>query len=387
MLKLAKRMSVLGTDSAFEVLSRAKALEAEGRTVIHLGIGQPDFPPPDHVMEAAYKAMRDGHNGYTPSAGIVPLREAVAADLLRRHKVEVNPDDVQIVPGGKMVIFFAALMFGEPGAEILYPNPGFFTYQSAIRFSGATPVPIPLREENGFAFSADELLGRITPRTRLIILNSPANPTGGVVPREEMGRLAKGLEAFPDVAVLSDEIYSRMVYGGHEHVSMLGYPALRDRVILLDGWSKTYAMTGWRLGYGVWPESLRRAADGLAINSHSCVNAPAQYGGIAALTGSQAPVDKMLAAFDTRRRAIVKGLNDIPGLTCLDPGGAFYVFPNITGTGLTSRQMEAKLLYEAGVATVSGASFGEMGEGYLRLSYANSLEKIEEALSRIRDCL
>jgi aspartate/methionine/tyrosine aminotransferase len=387
MLKLAKRMSVLGTDSAFEVLSRAKALEAEGRTVIHLGIGQPDFPPPDHVMEAAYKAMRDGHNGYTPSAGIVPLREAVAADLLRRHKVEVNPDDVQIVPGGKMVIFFAALMFGEPGAEILYPNPGFFTYESAIRFSGATPVPIPLREENGFAFSADELLGRITPRTRLIILNSPANPTGGVVPREEMGRLAKGLEAFPDVAVLSDEIYSRMVYGGHEHVSMLGYPALRDRVILLDGWSKTYAMTGWRLGYGVWPESLRRAADGLAINSHSCVNAPAQYGGIAALTGSQAPVDKMLAAFDTRRRAIVKGLNDIPGLTCLDPGGAFYVFPNITGTGLTSRQMEAKLLYEAGVATVSGASFGEMGEGYLRLSYANSLEKIEEALSRIRDCL
>jgi aspartate aminotransferase len=387
MLQLAKRMSVLGTDSAFEVLSRAKALEAEGRTVIHLGIGQPDFPPPDHVMEAAYKAMRDGHNGYTPSAGIVPLREAVAADLLRRHKVEVDPDDVQIVPGGKVVIFFAALMFGERGAEILYPNPGFFTYESAIRFSGATPVPIPLREENGFAFGADELLGRITPRTRLIILNSPANPTGGVVPREEMDRLAKGLESFPDVAVLSDEIYSRMVYGGHEHVSMLGYPALRDRVILLDGWSKTYAMTGWRLGYGVWPESLRQAADGLAINSHSCVNAAAQYGGIAALTGSQESVDKMLAAFDTRRRAIVKGLNDIPGLTCLDPGGAFYVFPNIAGAGLTSREMEAKLLYEAGVATVSGASFGEMGEGYLRLSYANSLEKIEEALSRIRDCL
>jgi aspartate/methionine/tyrosine aminotransferase len=380
-------MSVLGTDSAFEVLSRAKSLEAKGRSIIHLGIGQPDFQPPDHVMEAAYKAMRDGHNGYTPSAGILPLREAVAADLLRRHKVEVNPDGVQIVPGGKVVIFFAVMIFGEPGAEVLYPNPGFFTYESAIRFSGATPVPIPLREENGFAFSAEELLGRITARTRLIILNSPANPTGGVVPREEMDRLAKGLESFPDVAVLSDEIYSRIVYGGHEHASMLGYPALRDRVILLDGWSKTYAMTGWRLGYGVWPERLRQAADGLAINCHSCVNAAAQYGGIAALTGTQEPVERMVAAFDARRRAIVKGLNDIPGLTCLEPGGAFYVFPNITGTGLTSRQMEAKLLYEAGVATVSGASFGEMGEGYLRLSYANSLENIEEALSRMRDCL
>ncbi|MGB8275187.1 MAG: aminotransferase class I/II-fold pyridoxal phosphate-dependent enzyme, partial [Alphaproteobacteria bacterium] len=225
MLTLAKRMSQLGTDSAFVVLSRAKALEAQGRHVIHLGIGQPDFPPPVHVMEAAYKAMRDGHNGYTPSNGILPLREAVAADLLGRHQVTVSPEDVQIVPGGKVVIFFATLMFGEPGAEILYPDPGFFTYESAIRFVGATPVPIPLREEHEFAFSAEEVLARITPRTRLLILNSPANPTGGVVPRAEMDKLAKGLEVFPGVAVLSDEIYSRLLYDGHEHVSMLSYPA------------------------------------------------------------------------------------------------------------------------------------------------------------------
>lgn len=387
MLELAERMSQLGTDSAFEVLSRAKALEAKGRSIIHLGIGQPDFPPPDHVIEAAIKAMRDGHHGYTPSAGILPLREAVAADLWRRHRVKVSPDQVQVTPGGKVVILFAALMFGEPGVEILYPNPGFFTYESAIAFTGATPVPYPLREENEFSFDADDVLSRITPKTRLLILNSPANPTGGVVPRSEMNKLAKGLERFPKVAILSDEIYSRILYDGHEHVCLLGYAHLRDRVILLDGWSKTYAMTGWRLGYGVWPEALIGKADGLAINCHSCVNAPAQYAGIAALVGPQDSVEAMVAEFDRRRKAIVAGINAIPGLRCLAPGGAFYVFPNIAGTGLTSRAIEAKLLDEAGVAAVSGASFGQYGEGYLRLSYANSLANIEEALRRIAECL
>ena len=387
MLTLAGRMSHLGTDSAFEVLARAKALEDRGREVIHLGIGQPDFDPPAHVVEAAAKALRDGHHGYTPAAGIMPLREAVAADLLRRHGVEVSPEGVLVVPGGKVVVFFAALMFGEPGVEILYPDPGFFTYRSVIEFTGATAVPIHLREENGFSFGADEVLAQITPATRLIILNSPANPTGGVVPAEEMDRLAAGLEGHPDVAVLSDEIYSRMLYDGELHVSLLRYESIRDRVIVLDGWSKTYAMTGWRLGYGVWPEGLRAGAEKLAINCHSCVNACAQYGGIAALEGPQDSVDEMVRAFDQRRHAIVDGLNDIPGFRCLAPGGAFYAFPNIAGAGLTSAALEARLLEEAGVATVSGASFGRFGEGYLRFSYANSLDNIRRALDRIRACL
>ena len=387
MLELAQRMSQLGTDSAFEVLSRAKALEAKGRSIIHLGIGQPDFPPPGHVIEAAIKAMRDGHHGYTPSAGILPLREAVAADLWRRHRVKVDPAQVQVTPGGKVVILFAALMFGEPGAEILYPNPGFFTYESAIAFTGAKPVPYPLLEENEFSFDADDVLARITPKTRLLILNSPANPTGGVTPRREMDKLAKGLERFPNVAILSDEIYSRILYDGHEHVCMLGYEHLRDRVILLDGWSKTYAMTGWRLGYGIWPNALVAKADGLAINCHSCVNAAAQSAGIAALEGPQDSVDAMTAEFDRRRKAIVAKINAIPGMRCLAPGGAFYVFPNISGTGLSSKAIESKFLDEAGVACVSGASFGQYGEGYLRLSYANSMANIEEALRRIAECL
>lgn len=383
MLELAHRMSMLGTDSAFEVLARAKALEAKGQRIIHLGIGQPDFPPPAHVIEAAHKAMRDGHNGYTPTSGILPLREAVAADLWRRHKVEVGPESVQVVPGGKVVILFATLMFGEPGVEILCPNPGFFTYESAVAFIGATLVFYPLTESNAFSFDAEDVLSRITPKTRLLILNSPANPTGGVVPRAQMDRLARGLEKFPHVAVLSDEIYSRILYDGNEHVCMLGYEHLRDRVILLDGWSKTYAMTGWRLGYGVWPEALIAKAEGLAINAHSCVNAPAQYGAIAALEGPQDSVDRMVAEFGRRRTAIVEGINAIPGLRCLAPGGAFYAFPNITGIGLSSKEAEVALLNEAGVATVSGASFGSLGEGYLRFSYANSMENIAEALTRI----
>jgi aspartate/methionine/tyrosine aminotransferase len=355
--------------------------------VIHLSIGQPDFDPPEHISEAACKALADGHHGYTPAEGIMPLREAVAEDLSRRHGVAVDCEDVLITPGGKVVIFFATLMFGEPGVEIIYPNPGFFTYESAIAFTGATPVAMLLREDNGFSFNAEEVLDLITPATRLIILNSPANPTGGVIPRRDLDRLVAGLEAHPQVAVLSDEIYSRMLYDGAEHVSLLTYESIRDRVILLDGWSKTYAMTGWRLGYGVWPKGLHEQAVKLAINCHSCVNAAAQYGGIAALTGPQDSVERMVRAFDARRRAIVAGLNDIPGLRCLAPGGAFYVFPNITGTGLTSTEMEAKLLAEAGVGTVSGASFGSFGEGYLRISYASSLETIGEALARFRACL
>jgi len=383
MLTMAGRMAQLGTESAFEVLARAKALEAEGRSIINLGIGQPDFATPAHIVEAGRKALADGHHGYTPANGILPLREAVAMDLHRRHGVAVSPDQILVVPGGKVTMFFAVMMFGEPGAEVIYPNPGFPIYESVIRFSGATPVPMPLYEAKGFSFSAEEVLAKITPRTRLLILNSPANPTGGAVPRAEFDTLARGLEHHPHVAVMSDEIYGEMVYDGAEHVSLLTYPALRDRLILLDGWSKTYAMTGWRLGYGVWPKLLFAAAERLAINCHSCVNAAAQYAGIAALTGTKEPSRRMVAAFAERRRYIIDALNRLPGFRCATPGGAFYAFPNIAGTGFDSRALQQRLLDEAGVATISGTSFGAQGEGYLRFSYAASLPALQEAMERI----
>ena len=383
MLQMAGRMGALGTETAFEVLARANALAAQGRSIINLGIGQPDFPTPEHIVEAGRKALADGHHGYTPANGIPSLRAAVAADLFRRHRVEVSPDLVLVVPGGKVTMFFAILMFGEPGVEILYPNPSFPIYESVIRFSGATPVPIPLHESAGFSFSAEEVLDKITPRTRLLIINSPANPTGGVVPPHELDRLVAGLDRHPQVAVLSDEIYGEILYDGAEHVSLLGYPSIRDRVILLDGWSKTYAMTGWRLGYGVWPKALFGSAERLAINCHSCVNASAQFAGIAALEGPREPVDRMVAAFAERREMIVAALNGLPGFRCARPGGAFYTFPSVAGTGFDTRALQAELLEEAGVATVAGTSFGEFGEGYLRFSYANSREAIGEAIERI----
>lgn len=376
-------MQRLGTESAFEVLARAKALEAAGKSVINLGIGQPDFLTPDHIVEAAVKALRDGHHGYTPANGIPELREAVAADIDRRLGVQVDPGHVVAVPGGKVTMFFAILMFGDSSSEILYPNPGFPIYESAINFSGAKAVPIPLLEENGFAFSAEDVLSRITPATRLIILNSPANPTGGVTPKEEIDRLVAGLQAHPQVTILSDEIYSQLLYDGRDHVSLLSYPEIRDRLIMLDGWSKTYAMTGWRLGYAIWPDSLVELATRLAINSHSCVNASAQYAGIAALEGPQDAVAEMRQAFDARRRIVVEELNKLPRVSCVEPGGAFYAFPNIQETGKIAKELETALLEEAGVAAIAGTSFGEFGEGYLRLSYANSTENILEAIGRI----
>ena len=387
MLQMAARMGVLGTETAFEVLARANALAAAGRSIINLGIGQPDFPTPAHIVEAGKKALADGHHGYTPANGIPGLRRAVAADLYRRHRVEVSPDQVLVVPGGKVTMFFAILMFGEPGAEILYPNPGFPIYESVIRFSGATPVPVPLHESAGFSFSAEEVLAKITPRTRLLIVNSPANPTGGVVPRQELDRLVEGLERHPQVAVMSDEIYGEILYDGAEHASLLGYPQIQDRLILLDGWSKTYAMTGWRMGYGVWPEQLFAAAERLAINCHSCVNAAAQYAGIAALEGPREPVRRMVEAFAERRQMIIGALNALPGFRCARPGGAFYAFPNIAGTGYDARALQRELLERAGVAVIAGTSFGAFGEGYLRFSYANSLEAIGEAIERIRRLL
>src|SRR4051794_35801865 len=354
MLPIVPAFSRIGEENAFAVLARATELMRAGRDVINLGIGQPDFPTPPHIVEAAIQALRDGHHGYTPAVGILPLREAVAADLNRRFAVEVSPEAVMIMPGGKVTMFMAILMFGEPGVEILYPDPGFPIYRSMIEFTGATPVPVPIREENGFAFSADETLGLITPKTRLLILNSPANPTGGVTPRAEVEKLVPGLERHPHVAVMSDEIYDHMVYDGETHVCLLSYPSLRDRLILLNGWSKTYAMTGWRMGYAVWPGKLYDQARKLAVNCYSCVNAPAQFAGLAALTGPQDAAVKMVAEFDKRRKVVVEGLNSLPGVSCVMPKGAFYAFPNVKRTGWKAKPLATSLLEDSGVALIGG---------------------------------
>jgi aspartate aminotransferase len=385
--QLASRMNVLGTETAFEVFAKAKALEAQGKNIVHLHIGAPDFNTPPNIVEAGEKALRDGWHKYTPANGLPDLREAVCEDILRYRGAEVNPDNVLIVPGGKPTMFYAIMMFGEPGAEIMYPNPGFPIYESMIHWSGAKAVPIELKEENDFSFDADQVISKITPNTRLMIVNTPANPTGGIVQRSEMDKLVKGLEKHPHVTILCDEIYSRQLYDGAEHVSILQYPSLADRAIMLDGWSKTYAMTGWRLGYGVWPESLIKHAERLQINSTSCANAVTQVAAIEALRGPQDSVDQMLKAFDERRHVMHRELNAIPGISCTMPKGAFYAFPNIKGTGRKSQELENGLLNEAGVACLSGTAFGAMGEGYLRFSYANSVEQIQEGLRRVKEYL
>jgi aspartate aminotransferase len=383
MLKTVANFDRIGEENAFAVLARANALAAQGRDIINLGIGQPDFKTPEHIQEAAIKAIRDGHHGYTAANGIPQLREAVAADLHKRFAVTVSQEEVMIMPGGKPTMFMSILMFGEVGVEIMYPDPGFPIYRSMIQYTGAKPVPIVLNTANEFSFTADQVLSQITPKTSLIILNSPGNPCGGATPKEEVAKLAAGLAKHPNVAVMSDEIYSQMLYGGRQHESFLRYPEIRDRLIVLDGWSKTYAMTGWRLGFSVWPKALVEHVVRLAVNCHSCVNAPTQYAGIAALEGPQDEVRKMVAAFDERRRVIVPLLNQLPGFKCLDPGGAFYVFPDITGTGMDARELQNKMLEKAGVATVAGTSFGIHGEGFIRFSYANSVDNIREAVKRI----
>jgi len=387
MLKTVAAFDRMGEENAFAVLARANALAAQGRDIINLGIGQPDFRTPEHIVEAAVKALRDGHHGYTDATGIKPLREAVAADLHKRYGVTVSPDEVMVEPGGKVTMYMAILMFGEPGADILYPEPGFPIYRSMIDYTGARAIPVPIREENGFAFSAEETLALITPQTRLLILNSPANPTGGVTPKAEVDKLVKGLADFPDVCVMSDEIYDQMLYDGEQHVCLLAYPEIRDRLILLNGWSKTYAMTGWRLGYAVWPGKLYDYARKLAVNSYSCVNAVAQYAALAALTGPQDAVHEMVAEFDRRRKVVVDGLNALPGVSCISPKGAFYAFPNISKTGWEAKALANAILDEAGVATLGGPDFGALGQGYLRLSYANSTENIRKALGRMGEFL
>ena len=382
-----KRAANLGTETAFSVLARAAELSAQGRDVINLGIGQPDFPTPPHIVEAGIKALRDGHHGYTPSKGIASLREAVAESLHQSYHAEINPDHVQILPGGKVVMFFATQLLGEAGVEIIYPDPGFPIYASSIRFSGATPVPYSLSEDKGFALDADDILSKITDKTRLIIINSPANPTGGVTPRAEIEKLVQGLTKHPHIYLMSDEIYDKLVFDGSEMTSCLSFPEIRNQLIVLNGWSKTYAMTGWRLGYGIWPASLAETADRLAVNTHSCVNAAAQFAALAALTGDQSCVEDMRQAFQRRGRLLQDGLNALPGVTCAAPTGAFYAFCNITGTQLTSADLQSRLLEDYGVAVISGTSFGQMGEGYLRFSCANSDEAIMSALTRFDTCL
>ena len=383
-MNLSTRMSLLGTESAFDILAKAEALKASGKDIINLGIGQPDFPTPQHVVEAGVKALRDGHHGYTPANGILPLREAVVADIEKFREVSVDPSNIVIMPGGKPTMFFTIMMFGDTGREIMYPNPGFPIYESVIRFSGAKPIPIELNEKSGFTFSAAKVIEKINEKTHLIIINTPANPTGGVIPEKELDLLVEGLTQFKNVMILSDEIYSRMLYDGLKHKSLLKYKEIRNRLILLDGWSKTYAMTGWRLGWSLWPSQLVEQATRLAINDHSCVNAATQWAGLAALNGPQDAVVKMMREFDKRRLLITKLLNEIPGISCITPKGAFYAFANITKTGMSSTEAQDFFLETSGVASVSGTSFGKMGEGFIRFSYAASSEKIAEAMKRIK---
>jgi aspartate/methionine/tyrosine aminotransferase len=382
---LAASLDRLGTETAFEVLARAKALEALGRRVIHLEIGEPDFPTPAHIVEAAARALRDGYTHYCPAPGLPVLREACAAHLSQHRRLPIDPMRVLVAPGAKPFLFFGVLATCDPGDEVIYPNPGFPIYESVIRWAGATPVALPLTEDRGFAFSADDLAERLTDRTKLVILNSPANPTGGIVERALNVEIA-GLLAEHDCWILSDEVYSEMLYDA-EHDTIASHQGLLDRTILLDGFSKTFAMTGWRLGYAALPEPLVEPITRLLINSVSCTAPAIQLAGVAALTGPRVEVDLMFAEFRRRREAVVAGLNTLPGVTCVTPRGAFYAFPNVTGAGMSARRLADRLLDEAGVAVLAGTAFGEYGEGYLRLSYANSLENIEEALASMRSLL
>jgi aspartate/methionine/tyrosine aminotransferase len=379
-------MGRLGTETAFEVLARAKALEAQGKEIIHLEIGEPDFDTPQYITDAACDALHKGYTHYTPAPGLLELRDAIAQDATKRRGVRFAPENIVVTPGGKPIMFYAIMALVDQGDEVIYPNPGFPIYESMIEFVGGKAVPIQLEETRDFSLDAAKLCELITPRTRMIILNSPQNPTGGVLSRADLEAIASAVRQHPDLVVLSDEIYSRMLYDG-EHVSIASLPGMRDRTIVLDGFSKIYAMTGWRLGYGLFPAELAPAVSRLMTNSNSCTAAFTQMAGVVALTGPQQPSEDMVAEFHRRRDRIVHGLNAITGITCRMPRGAFYAFPNITGTGLTSRQAADLLLSEAGVAVLAGTAFGTFGEGYIRLSYANSVENIEKALRRIQATL
>jgi aspartate aminotransferase len=385
---LARRMERLGTETAFSVLAKAKALEAQGREIIHLEIGEPDFDTPSHIVEAGCRALRDGHTHYTPTAGIPELREAIADDVAQSRGIEVDPAQVVVTPGGKPIMFFAILALVEEGDEVLVPNPSFPIYESMVNFVGGRPVFVPLRQENEFRFDLDELRAGLSERTKLVILNSPANPTGGVLAPQDIAGLADILREHPDVFVLSDEIYCRMLYDS-PFASIASEPDMgpNARTIILDGFSKTYAMTGWRLGYGVMPTPLAEQITKLQVNSNSCTNAATQHAGLEALAGPQDGVDAMLAEFRARRDLIVAGLNELPGVDCITPKGAFYAFPRITDTGYAADVLADLLLEEAGVACLAGTAFGQYGEGHLRFSYANSRENIARALEHMDQIL
>jgi len=386
-MKLAKSLERLGTESAFSVLAEAKKLEAQGKPMIHLGLGQPDFKTPQHVVNAAKKALDDGHHGYVMSNGILECRQSVTRKIKKLYNKDIDPERVLIMPGVKPTMFYAIQCFGEPGAEIIHPTPGFPIYESMINYSGSTAVPYDLTEDKDLKFDPEKILSLITDKTRLLILINPNNPTGSFVEKSTVDVLAEGLKKHPHVAILSDEIYSRQIYDGKEMPTFFNYPDLQDRLIVLDGWSKAYSMTGWRMGWSVWPEELIPHVNKLIINSVSCVNAPSQFAGIAALDGSDEPIHEMMKEFDKRRRLIYEGLNSLPGIECSMPGGAFYAFPKVSGTGMNGSEFAKKCMHEAGVAIVPGTAFGKTSIDYVRFSYAASQDNISNALENIKKML
>ncbi len=382
----AERMSNLGTETAFEVLAKAKKLEAEGKSIIHLEIGEPDFPTPENICEAAISSIRAGDTHYTPSAGIPEMRNAIAKYINKTRGIDVHPDEVVMTPGAKPIMFFTILALVNEGDEVIYPNPGFPIYESMIRFVGGIPVPVKLEESMNFAFNIEDFKKLITPKTKMVIINTPQNPTGGILNENEIRQIAEILKDRPDIWILSDEIYSRLIFKG-DHFSITQIPGFKDRTIILDGFSKTYAMTGWRAGYGVMNAGLAKKIAQLMTNSNSCTNTVVQKACIEAYEGPQDSVDKMREEFMIRRDIIVEGLNSIKGFSCIVPLGAFYAFPNITKTGYNSKELNDHLLYNGGVAALAGTSFGEFGEGYLRFSYANSRGNIKEAIKRIKEVI
>ena len=382
-MKLAKNLERLGTETAFTVLAKAKKLESTGKPIIYLGLGQPDFKTPKHIVEAAKKALDEGHHGYVLSNGILECRQAVTRKIKKLYNKDIDPERVLIMPGGKPTMYYAISCFGEPGAEIIHPTPAFPIYESMINYTGSTAVPYDLTEDKDLKFNAEKILSLITDKTRLLILINPNNPTGSFVEKSEIDKLADGLTKHPHVTILSDEIYSRQIFDKKEMPTFFNYPKLQNRLIVLDGWSKAYAMTGWRMGWSVWPENLVPHVNKLLINSVSCVNAPSQFAGIAALDGPDDSIHAMMAEFDVRRKLIHKGLNSLPGVECSLPGGAFYAFPNVKGTGMSGDEFSKKCLHEAGVAIVPGTSFGKTCKDYVRFSFAASKENISKALEKI----
>jgi aspartate/methionine/tyrosine aminotransferase len=386
-MKLAKSLERLGTETAFSVLAEAKKLEAQGKPMIHLGLGQPDFKTPKHIVEAAKKALDDGHHGYVLSNGILECRQSVTRKIKKLYNQDIDPERIIIMPGGKPTMHYAIQCFGEPGVEIIHPTPAFPIYESMINYTGSTAVPYDLTEDKDLKFSADKILSLITDKTRLLILINPNNPTGSFVEKSEIDKLAEGLKKFPHVTILSDEIYSRQIFDGKEMPTFFNYPELRDRLIVLEGWSKAYSMTGWRLGWSFWPEELIGHINKLLINSVSCVNAAAQFAGIAALDGSDDSIHEMMEKFTQRRKLIHEGLNSLPGVECSLPGGAFYAFPKVIGTGMDGSEFCKRAMHEAGVAIVPGSAFGKTSKNYVRFSFAASQDNISKALENLKKML